>query len=341
MRGKKSGQGRKRIEYDNRSTLFSEKATQYDKEVKKIFRKRREENQNMKECLENYDVLYFLAAVTCVSLLLKCISFFLYKRLLRDSNQMGTTDNKWMKSMMAKFEAYYKLRISVHNVENFVDRYLYRYHFWGLSLQGWEYIGYYAAVVTLAATALFYLAAGYYQLTVEWFLIMGFCVVSLLLIQGVAAVLFNTHRSRKIFRIQLIDYMENTMRARLENEYFHQEATKQYQMEYFETGELMDKDERVQTEKSAVSQDKAVSQKQTVYREQPVSYDKVAATRDRSVERLPENTTRQTPGIRELLESLLEELQLDKEIARKQQSMNDYAAAERAQLFEEILKEYM
>ena len=97
----------------------------------------------------------------------------------------------------------------------------------------------------------------------------------------------------------------------------------------------------MQTEESAVSQDKAVSQKQTVYREQPVSYDKEAATRDRSVERLPENTTRQTSGIRELLESLLEELQLDKEIARKQQSMNDYAAAERAQLFEEILKEYM
>lgn len=272
----------------------------------------------MKAILENFDVLYFLAGVTCVSVLMKFVGFLLYKRLLRDSSQMGTTDNKWMKSMMAKFEAYYKLRISVHNVENFVDRYIYHYHFLGLSLQSWEYIGCYTAAVTVAAAALFSLAAGYYQLSMEWFMVMGFCVLSLLIIQGAASCFFSMHSSRKIFRIQLIDYMENTMRARLENEYFNKEATRQYQMEYFDVEEGI-------PQAAAVTERKEVEEKP---QEAPVPKQKP-----------------QWGGseIRDLLTALMDELQVDKDIEKKQQELSEYtaSASEKAQLFEEILREYI
>lgn len=266
----------------------------------------------MKEILENFDVLYFLAGVTCVSILLKFVGFVLYKRLLRDSNQMGTTDNKWMKSMMAKFEAYYKLRISVHNVENFVDRYIYHFHFLGFSLQSWEYVGSFMAAVTVGAAVLSCLAAGYYGLPVEWFMVMGFCVVSLLLIQGFASCLFNMHRSRKLFRIQLIDYMENTMRARLENEYFNKEATEQYQMEYFDTEE--NHEEEKQT--AAVMEQEDSSRQQSQW---------------------------SGSQIRDLLTALVEELRIDRDIEKKQQELSEYSAttSERAQLFEEILREYI
>lgn len=325
----------------------------------------------MKEILESFDVVYFLAAVTGISLLLKFISFILYKRLLRDSNQMATTDNKWMKSMMAKFEAYYKLKISVHNVENFVDRYIYRYHFLGLSLQSWEYISYYAAVVTVAAAALCYLAAGYYGLAADWFLVMGFCVLSLLLIQAAASAVFNIHRCRKIFRIQLIDYMENTMRARLENEYLNQEATQEYRMEYFEedkgksqaaaameakeTGEFVPR-------KLAAGSGQKEGQRESLdmlYGDgrpsKPFSYGENQIHRQMPpTDRIRDGREREgkaasdiplPPGngleIRELLTSLLEELQIDRDIAKKQKEITDYAAEERAQLFEEILREYI
>ena len=96
----------------------------------------------MKAQLENYNVLFALMAVCAVSVLLKAVSYGLFHKLLWDSNQMGTTGNRWMKAMMSKFEAYYKLHISVHNVENFVDRYLYHYRFIGISLQTWENLGF-------------------------------------------------------------------------------------------------------------------------------------------------------------------------------------------------------
>ena len=45
--------------------------------------------------------------------------------------------------------------------------------------------------------------------------------------------------------------------------------------------------------------------------------------------------------IRDMLTSLLEELQGDRDVAKKQKAMADYATEERAQLFEEILREYI
>ena len=98
---------------------------------------------DMKAQLENYNVLFVLMGICAFAVLMKAVSYGMFHKLLWDSNQMGTTRNRWMKAMMSKFEAYYKLHISVHNVENFVDRYLYHYRFLGLSLQTWENTGYY------------------------------------------------------------------------------------------------------------------------------------------------------------------------------------------------------
>ena len=45
--------------------------------------------------------------------------------------------------------------------------------------------------------------------------------------------------------------------------------------------------------------------------------------------------------IKELLESFREEMQLDRDIAGRQNMLSEQAAAEKAKLFEEILEEYM
>ncbi len=256
----------------------------------------------MKEILENYEVLFLLAGITCVSLLMKLISFCLYGKLLRESNRMAVTKNKWMKSMMAKFEAYYKLRISVHNVENFVDRYLYHYRFLGLSLHSWENAGYYAALIMTGLWILTCLAGGYYEMSTKWFLIMAFVFVALLMLLGFLELVMNTGKSRKLFRVQLIDYMENTMRARLENEYFHQEESEEYQREYFEATEG--------------EEEKITKVKQ-------------------------EGKSNQQEMLKELMASLMEEMELDRDIASKQRMLFKGDDSERAQLFDEILKEYI
>lgn len=254
----------------------------------------------MKELLENYEVLFLLGGITSVSLLMKGISYALYGKLLRESGQMGVTKNQWLKSMMAKFEAYYKLRISVHNVANFVDRYLYHYRFLGISLQSWENAGLYASFVISGIWGLSCLAGGYFRMSQKWFLIMAFVFVALLMLLGIMELLFNTRKCRKLFRIQLIDYMENTMRARLENEYFHQEENEKYQREYFED------EEEIEVAEANVK---------------------------------PEGKSNQQELLKELMNSLMEEMELERDLAGRQLFKgND---SERAQLFDEILKEYI
>jgi hypothetical protein len=272
----------------------------------------------MREMLESFDVLFLLMGLSCVSLVMKVISYILYHNLLWDSNQMGTTDNPWMKSMMSKFEAYYKLQISVHNVENFVDRYLYHYHFWGLSLETWENIGIYCSGGMVAGAGVMFLLAGYWQLPEQWFWAAGLVVALLLCVQGVAELFFDTRRCWKIFRIQMIDYMENTMRARLENEYFNRESTRQYQMEYFDL---------------PVGQMETKKKEEERTEESKGGHESVAATVEPRKSEIPE--------FRELLNTFVAEMKLDQDIAGRQQMMTENSTRERAQLFEEILEEFM
>ena len=273
---------------------------------------------NMKAQLENYNVLFALMAVCAVSVILKAVSYGLFHKLLWDSNQMGTTGNRWMKSMMSKFEAYYKLHISVHNVENFVDRYLYHYHFLGVSLQTWENMGFYFSGLIAAGAGLCCFLAGYDGMSAEWFWVTGLVTLLLLCVQGASEVFFDTHKCLRVFRIQLIDYMENTMRARLENEYFHQEATEKYRMEYFKPEDM-------------AAQEVAAAGAETADTAGDVQTAAEAAGSG-----LPALTE-----IKELLESFREEMQLDRDIAGRQNMLSETAAAEKAKLFEEILEEFM
>lgn len=273
----------------------------------------------MKAQLENYNVLFALMAVCAVSVILKAVSYGLFHKLLWDSNQMGTTGNRWMKSMMSKFEAYYKLHISVHNVENFVDRYLYHYHFLGISLQTWENMGFYFSGLIAAGAGLCCFMAGYYGMSAEWFWVTGLVTLLLLCVQGASEVFFDTHKCLRVFRIQLIDYMENTMRARLENEYFHQEATEKYRMEYFKPEDM------AAQEVTAAGVETAAD-----------TAGDVQTAAEAAGSGLPALTE-----IKELLESFREEMQLDRDIAGRQNMLSETAAAEKAKLFEEILEEFM
>ncbi len=159
----------------------------------------------MKEWLVNGNALYLLGAVAAVTIVMKLIASLLYQKLIRESGQMGTTANRWMKSMMAKFEAYYKLRISIHNVENFVDHYLYQYHFMGCSLSVWEHLGITGMVGLLFSSATILLLGAYYQFTSTWFVVHGIVALGCLLVQLMAEGFSGAHRSQKRLRIQLID----------------------------------------------------------------------------------------------------------------------------------------
>ena len=61
-----------------------------------------------------------------------------YIYLVRESDRLGSTNNKLLKHMKMKFETCYKLNIGVNNVDTFVDKSLTKYKFCGILLSTWE-----------------------------------------------------------------------------------------------------------------------------------------------------------------------------------------------------------
>ena len=55
----------------------------------------------------------------------------------------------------------------------------------------------------------------------------------------------------------------------------------------------------------------------------------------------PEGRSNQQEMLKELMNSLLEEMEIDRDIARKQRLLFKGDDSQRAQLFDEILKEYI
>lgn len=188
----------------------------------------------MRSFLERYDVLFLMTAVGMVTILMKCISAWMYQRLIQDAGKMATTENGWIRSMIVKFEAYYKLKLPVKNVEYFVEKYLYEYNFLGISMMTWENMGLYGSVVVGTMYVFSMLSGMYYQITVRQQLIYATVTLILLGMIGSAEFFLQIHRKDRILRIHLLEYMENTLRSRMENEYLHPEEREAYQREYFE-----------------------------------------------------------------------------------------------------------
>lgn len=260
----------------------------------------------MKHLLENYNLLFAMTVFTAIAILLKCICAIIYQILLRESEQVNGTKNKWIRSMQTKFEACYKLRIPVHNPACFVENHLEQYHFLGLSLKSLENTDIFCGLAVTGATILCLMCGSYYELPKQWIFIHSMTLVFFLLFLGVAELIFQVRHKRKLLKLQLINYFENTLQGKLENQYLYPEENAAYQQAYFETA----------SQKSA---------------------DSVPEHFDFTEEYGPVISA----DMQELIDSLLEESRISKELDQKKDKLMTAATTEKFRLVEEIMKEYL
>ena len=108
----------------------------------------------MKDLCEDRRLLLGMVICTAASILLKCICAIIYHKLLHDSRQLQTTKNKWLRAMLTKYEASYKIRISINDPDCFVSRHLERYHVFKLSLYTLENTDLFAAALLISTSLL-------------------------------------------------------------------------------------------------------------------------------------------------------------------------------------------
>ncbi len=184
---------------------------------------------------ENHILIYTIIFLGTLGVIFKIILAGIYSSLIKAARDMGTSDNKLMKNIRIKFDACYKLKVGVNNVDIWVDKYVYSHKFSGIPLYTWENIGgqllIVCGLIALGGSVLaYFLKCG--QVVILSTMVSG-GLASLVLIAF--EILLNLPTKRNLLRIYMKDYLENNLKAKLENEYLMPEQMEEYRNEYFET----------------------------------------------------------------------------------------------------------
>lgn len=176
----------------------------------------------------NYVFIYILLALAAVGILMKLTVQILYSRLLRASESMGTSKNKLAQNMKKKFEAYYKLKLGVNNVDIFVDKHFFHYKFSGIFLSTWENLCGQVLVLSLLTGAIGTILGLIYECGKNQILStfsVGILTCGLLIFLEGAV---NPTGKKEMIRINMKDYLENILKARLVQEEQQPELMEQY-----------------------------------------------------------------------------------------------------------------
>lgn len=188
----------------------------------------------MTEFIKQYGAVYVTALFCVMEILSRGMLSHTYRRLIRAAEDMGRSDHRLMKSLRMKFDTFYRLKIGVADVNIFVERYLQHYRVLGLRLRTWESVGNLCmllSMITGLGGAVCAMAMELDRTAVFSSLFAGIFGNGLILAFDC---LYEIQNKRELLRIDMMDFLANIYKPRLENETFHAQMVEEYQKEYFE-----------------------------------------------------------------------------------------------------------
>lgn len=155
-------------------------------------------------------ILLLVLSITC-----QIIIGFLYQNMIKETDNMSATENKLLKQCKLKFANCFQMNAGVANIPVFVDKFLNRIHFCGMTLSGLHHFSGQLMLLSVFAGGI-----GAYQGIIRgesvkqilpfyifsfFGLYLYFSITSFIDIQA----------KRRILKTNLIDYLENHMVNRL------------------------------------------------------------------------------------------------------------------------------
>lgn len=172
----------------------------------------------MLEFLETGKALYVLAAVCALGILVRLAARNLYKRLIKETDNMTLTKNRYLRDLRQKTENTYRLNQGIHNSRVYLEKQLTAFRFMGMSLSGWTSLGGQMTILCflLGGAASF----GAYWYRCDSYYIVLYSSVGILagLVTMVADYWANLTERRQQLLNALQDYMENSLFNRLVRE---------------------------------------------------------------------------------------------------------------------------
>ncbi len=186
---------------------------------------------------DNDIIIYTYAGLCALGLLLRLIINLVYKHLVKESDNLGETKNKMLKHIKMKFETCYKLKIGVNNVDTFVDKNILKHRFCGILLSTWDNLCGQALFLNLLAVPIIAIFGVVYKCGQDRILLAGAVGILTSAIMILVDKSINLTGKKKIMRLNLLDYLENFCKVRLEQEAIHPELTSQLRKEYVQAAE--------------------------------------------------------------------------------------------------------
>lgn len=190
-------------------------------------------------------IMIIFAGLCGLGLLVRLIVTSVYTYLVNESDSPGETKNMMLVHMKKKFEACYKLKIGVNNVDIFVDKNVSQYRFCGILLSTWDNCSGQVLVLNLLLI----------PISVVFGLVFD-CEQNQVFLAGAVGILagavlvfvdksINLSRKKRMLRLNLMDYLENFFKVRLE----HPELIELNRKEYIQLTEA-----NKQTEQAILSE---------------------------------------------------------------------------------------
>ena len=211
----------------------------------------------MQQLYANFSLLMIMLGAGIITLLLQSIAGHVMNNLLEECSKIAGTKNPWIRNLIKKFQVCYELHIPAKDVGGFVDRYLLEYRAYQIRLSTWENVGLYGAWFVGMYFGVCTIYGIYIQTSLQVYgMYCIYTVIILALIFG-GELLMQVQAHKKMIRIYLLDYLENSLQPRLENQYLYPEEQAKYQQAYFEEPEqqtlaLAAGNEETEQEKEAV-----------------------------------------------------------------------------------------
>lgn len=188
----------------------------------------------MTEFMSRYGIVYGVLLVCTLEIIVKGMISHTYGRLIRAARDMGRSEHRLMKSLRVKFETCYRLKIGVSNVNVFVEKYLRHYRVLGLHLKTWEALCNQCMLIAMMGSlggGIWAIIQGLEQEVIFSSLFAGILGNGvILLFDGI----YGIHNKRELLRVDMMDFLENIYKPRLENETFHSQMLEEYRQEYFD-----------------------------------------------------------------------------------------------------------
>jgi hypothetical protein len=182
-------------------------------------------------------ILYSFAALFGLGMLVRLLLDLVYRYLIKDSDHPGTTKNKLIRHMKLKFETCFKYKIGVNNVDTFVDKNVLQYRFCGVLLSTWENLSGQVLYLSLLLVPIFVLFGVIYDCGQKRVLLNGAvgiltCALLILVDKSI-----NLQTKKRMLRLNIMDYLENFYKTRLEKEALHPELVEEIRREFMQVTE--------------------------------------------------------------------------------------------------------